>query len=140
MDPHAQVTAGAEADEARAAWTRPIVTIPIFVVIAAIAGLFPSFSVSANVLIVLTGGTLFWLGLTGRAGRRPAPSRLGRAALWWLVPVLLLALVELYAFTRHSDYAYPTLSLLADPVLDRYLARAACYFAWLTAFWGLVRR
>jgi hypothetical protein len=139
MEPHPQVTADAEVDDARA-WTRPLVIIPTFVVIAAIAGLLPSFTLAANLLIVLTGGTLFWLGLTGRAGRKPAPSRLGRAALWWLVPLLLLALVELYAFTRHSDYAYPTLSLLADPVLERYLARAACYFGWLTAFWGLVRR
>jgi hypothetical protein len=35
---------------------------------------------------------------------------------------------------------YPTLSLLADPFLDHYLARTACYFGWLVAFWGLVRR
>jgi hypothetical protein len=34
--------------------------------------------------------------------------------VWWLVPVLSLALVELYAFSRHSTEDYPTLSLLAD--------------------------
>jgi hypothetical protein len=25
-------------------------------------------------------------------------------------------------------------------VLNHYLPRAACYFGWLTAFWGLIRR
>jgi len=54
--------------------------------------------------------------------------------------VLTLAFVELYAFSRHSIEDYPTLSLLADPVLNHYLPRAACYFGWLTAFWGLIRR
>jgi hypothetical protein len=140
MEPHPQVTAAAEADDAARAWRRPLVVVPAFVVIAAIAGFFPSFSVSANVLILLVGGVLFWLGVSGRAGRRPAPTRLGRGAAWWLVPVLLLAMVELFAFTKHSTGAYPTLSLLADPVLEQYLARSACYFAWLAAFWGLIRR
>ena len=40
-------------------------------------------------------------------------------------PVLALAMVELFAFSRNSPEAYPTLSLLADPVLAGYLARGA---------------
>lgn len=126
--------------EAVRTWDRPIVMIPVFVLIALVGGLFPSFSLSAFLLVLAVGGTLVWIGMTGRAGRRPAPRRLSRAAAWWLVPLLLLSFIELYAFSKHSIDAYPTLSLLADPVLDRYLARSACYFGWLTAFWGLVRR
>jgi hypothetical protein len=126
--------------EAVRSWDRPLVTVPVFILIALVGGLFGSFTLSANMLVLGVGGTMLWLGMTGRAGRRPAPTALGRGAVWWLVPVLTLALVELFAFLKHSIEDYPTLSLLADPVLDHYLPRAACYFGWLTAFWGLIRR
>jgi hypothetical protein len=129
--------AAAEADRT---WDRPLVMVPLFALIAAVGGLFGSFTLSANLLVLGVGGTLIWLGLTGRAGRRPVPRQLGRGAVWWLVPVLMLGVVELYAFGKKSIEDYPTLSLLADPILDGYLARAACYFGWLTAFWGLIRR
>jgi hypothetical protein len=109
-------------------------------VIALLGGVFPSLTLASGLYIFAVGGVLFWLGVSGVAGRRPAPVSLGRGAVWWLAPLLLLALVELFAFGKHSEHAYPTLSLLADPVLERYPARAACYFGWLTAFWGLIRR
>ena len=114
--------------------------LPVFALIAAVGGLFGSFTLSANLLVLAVGGTLIWLGLSGRVVRRPAVRQLPSGAVWWLVPILSLALVELYAFSRHSIEDYPTLSLLADPVLNHYLPRAACYFGWLTAFWGLIRR
>jgi hypothetical protein len=114
--------------------------LPLFVLIAAVGGLFGSFTNGSLLLVLAVGGTMVWLGLSGRVARRPAPRSLSRGAAWWLAPILALALVELYAFSRNSPQAYPTLSLLADPVLDGYLARAFAYFLWLTAFWGLVRR
>ena len=126
--------------EAVRTWDRPLVMVPLFVLIAAVGGLFQSFTLSANLLVLAVGGTMIWQGLAGRGGHRPSPTRLTRAAAWWLLPVLLLAAVELYAFARHSIEDYPTLSLLADPLLEGYLARAACYFGWLVAFWGLIRR
>jgi hypothetical protein len=121
-------------------WDRPLVRYPLFALIAAVGGLFGSFTRSALLLVLAVGGTLFWLGITGRAGRRPAPQRLPRGSALWLAPILVFAAVELFAFSRHSTEDYPTLSLLADPFLDHYLTRAACYFGWLVAFWGLVRR
>lgn len=121
-------------------WNRAIVTYPLFALIAAVGGLFGSFTLSALLLVLAVGGTMFWLGITGRAGRRPAPRFLPRGSGWWLMPILLFATVELFSFSRHSTVDHPTLSLLADPFLDHYLARAACYFGWLVAFWGLVRR
>lgn len=108
--------------------------------IAAVGGLFGSFTLSALLLVLAVGGTMLWLGLTGRAGRKPTVAALPRLSLVWFVPLVGFALVELFAFTRNSDQAYPTFSLLADPVLDGYLPRAIFYFLWLSGFWGLVRR
>jgi len=121
-------------------WDRPIVMLPLFALIAGVGGLFGSFTLSADLLVLAVGGTLVWLGVSGRAGRREAPRRLPSGARWWLVPVLALGLVELFAFSHNDPRAYPTLSLLADPVLEGYLPRALAYFAWLTGFWALVRR
>lgn len=127
------------ADAART-WDRPVVLLPVFVLLSAVGGLFPSFSLQANLYVLAIGGTLFWLGLSARMPRRAAPRRVDRRAGWWLVPALTLAFVELFTFIGGSSYDYPTLSLLADPVLESYLTRAAIYFGWVTAFWGLVRR
>jgi hypothetical protein len=130
----------APAKAVRGGWDRPWVLVPVFGLVAAVGGLLGSFTLNANLLVVGVGGTLLWLGLTGRAGRRPSPPRLSGAAAWWLVPLLMLALIELFAVLQKSTTDYPTLSLLADPVLEGYLPRAALYFGWLLAFWGLVRR
>jgi hypothetical protein len=121
-------------------WDRPLVMIPLFLLIAAIGGLFGSFTLSANLLVLGVGGTFIWLGLAGKVGRRPVLRRVPPAAVSWLVPVVLLGLVELFTFSMHSIEDYPTLSLLADPILEVYVARFACYFGWLVGFWGLVRR
>lgn len=129
----------ASADEVRT-WDRPLVMLPVFALIALVGGLFGSFTPQANLLVLAVGGTLIWLGLSGRTIRHDAPVRLARGSVWWLVPVLLVALTELFAFLGTPREAYPTLSLLADPVLDHYLPRAIAYFGWLTGFWALVRR
>jgi hypothetical protein len=127
------------AEEVRAV-DRPIVMVPLFGLIAAVGGLFASFTTSATLLVCAVGGTLTWIGLSGRARRRPAPLRLARGALWWLVPVLVLGVTELFAFLHTDRAAYPTISLIMVPVLDHYLPRAIGYFGWLSGFWALVRR
>jgi hypothetical protein len=119
---------------------RPYVMVAVFTLIAAVGGLFGSFTTSATLLVAAIGGTMTWLGLSGRMRRRPAPVVLARGSLWWLVPVLVLGLTELFAFLHADRTGYPTMSLILDPVLDHYLPRAVGYFLWLSAFWRLVRR
>jgi hypothetical protein len=121
-------------------WDRPLVVVPLFVLVALVGGLFESFTWSANLLVLAVGGTFVWLGLTGRAGRRPAPRRLGRGTVWWLVPILSLSVLELATFLRQSFEDFPTLSLIADPFLEGYGARSAAYLAWLAGFLALARR
>jgi hypothetical protein len=128
------------AAEVDRAWTRAVVVAPVFALISLLAGALPSFSLSANLLVLGAGGALFWLGMSNTVPRRSAPRRLSAQAAWWLVPLLCLAGMELLNFSLGSTFAHPTLSNLADPILDRYLARAALYFGWLSAFWGLIRR
>jgi hypothetical protein len=108
---------------------RPAVMMPVLAVLSLVGGQFPSFSLSANLYVLMTG-----------VPRRAAPAELGPAAKWWLLPVLFLAAVELVNFGLGSTHDHPTLSLLADPALDDELVRSAVYFAWLTAFWGLIKR
>ena len=122
------------------AWARPDDQDPDNEQNALVAGALPSFSLTANLLVLCVGGTLFWLGMSHHVPRRPAPRRLTRHTLWWLLPLGLLVGVESGNYLLGSTNSHPTLSKLADPVLEGYLARAATYFGWLTAFWGLVRR
>jgi hypothetical protein len=119
---------------------RPIVLVPVFALIALVGGALPSFSFGANLLVLAVGGTLFWLGLSARWPRRPALVRLPRQTLWWLLPLGVLVGMEATNYLTGSTPSHPTLSRLADPVLEGYPARSALYFGWLTAFWGMVRR
>ncbi|WP_426510676.1 hypothetical protein ACPPVO_08490 [Dactylosporangium sp. McL0621] len=121
------------------AWARPVVLTPVFALISLVGGASPSFGLRANLLVLATGGVLFWLGMSAAVPRRASPARLSRGAAWWLVPLLLFGVVEGATFLNGS-HSYPTLSRLADPVLEHYWARTAAYFGWLWAFWAMVRR
>lgn len=111
-----------------------------FVGISLVAGAFPSFTWRSTLTMLGLGGLFFWLGVSKRVARHPVLRRVGREALWWLVPVLLFAVFELTSFALGSTPAHPTLSALADPVLDHYWARAAVFLGWISAYWGLMRR
>lgn len=121
-------------------WERRAVRLSVLAALAAVGGLLPSFSVLANLYVAAIGGTLFWLGLSSHVPRRQVPYQFRRAALWWLAPVLALAAVELVTFARGSTADYPTLSVLADPMLETYLGRSAFCLVWIAGFWGLARR
>ncbi|MCP2324860.1 hypothetical protein HDA40_003367 [Hamadaea flava] len=122
------------------AWTRPAVMLPIFAFLSLLGGLLPSFSLEANIYVFTLGAVMMYLGLSQRVPRKPTPRRLSRGLAWWLLPVGVFVFFELSTFAVGDDKNYPTLSLLADPLLDDYLPRAIFYFGWLTGFWGLVRR
>src|SRR5215467_9543221 len=99
MDPQPEL-----ALERAPSWDRPLVLVP-------------SFSVAANLYVLVLGGALTWLGLGGRTAKRPSPWRLGGAARWWLLPTVIFLVVELVSFLYGSTDAHPTLSvLMADPL------------------------
>lgn len=121
-------------------WVRPIVVFPVLTCLALVGGQLPSFSPQANLYALGMGGVLIWLGLSNRMPRRPAPVRMHRAALWWTVPVTIFVVFEAATFLLGSTDDFPTFSRLADPLLADEMLRSVGYFAWLAAFWALVRR
>src|SRR3954466_11003296 len=118
MDQPSQMTA-----EAPRFWARPLVLVPIFVLISLVGAAFPSFSVRANVLVLTAGGALFWLGLSARLPRHRAPRRLPSGAVGWLLPVAGLGVVGAVNFALGSTSDPPTLSKLADPLIVGYPGR-----------------
>ncbi|MGC4895779.1 hypothetical protein [Micromonospora sp. DT31] len=126
--------------EAPRVWDRPVVSVPVLICLSLVGGQLPSFSTAANLYILTTGGGLIWVGLSNRVPRRPAPRRLHRAALWWLLPATIFVVFEGATFVLSMGDEFPTLSRLADPLLEEHLLRSTAWLAWLAAFWGLVRR
>jgi hypothetical protein len=122
------------------AWDRPVVSVPILTFLSLVGGQLPSFSPQANLYTIGTGGALVWLGLSNRMPRRTVPRRLGSGAVWWVLPVMIFGVFEAGTFMLGSQDDFPTFSKIADPLLDDSLIRSVTYFAWLSAFWGLVRR
>jgi hypothetical protein len=127
------------AAEAPGAWARPAVLVPVFAALSLAGGQLPSFSLAANLYVLALGGAMVWLGLSHRVPRRAADG-IGRGVRWWLLPAGVLVTAEVVTYALGSSYDYPTLSRLSDPVLAAEPVRSACYFAWLSGFWGLVRR
>jgi hypothetical protein len=121
-------------------WHRPGVVLPALGGLSVLGGFLPSFSVAANLYVMVLGGLLLAAGLLPMAGRRPAPARLSEGVHWWLLPIVLFAVVETVTFLLGSTYDYPTLSVLGDPLLESYPVRGVAYFGWLAVFWALVRR
>lgn len=121
-------------------WARPYVMCAVFLPLSLLGGLFSSFSLAANLYVLLLGSALMVAGLSSRMPRIATPDEIPPGVTWWLLPLGLLALFEIATYGLGSTHDYPTLSLLADPLLDSYPIRSAAYFGWLMVFWGLVRR
>ena len=77
--------------------------------------------------------------VAGTRGRRP-PARLPRGTLVWAVLLALLAGWELAAYLQSPRADHPTLSSLADPVLDWRPARALAFLGWFALGVDLARR
>lgn len=121
-------------------WTRPLVISAVFVPLSLLGGLFPSFSLAANLYVLVLGAGLMVAGMSSRLPRIDTPQELPSGVVWWLLPVGLLAVFEVATYLLGSTHDYPTLSLLADPLLESYPVRSAAYYGWLMVFWGMVRR
>ncbi|GAA4218434.1 hypothetical protein [Actinocatenispora rupis] len=134
MDQQTQV-----AETAPPRWHAPARVVG-FVGTSLLVGSFPSFSLRSTLTMIGLGGAFFWLGVSRRMVRHPVVRHIGREAVWWIVPVVMFASFELVNFALGSTPAHPTLSALADPVLQHYWARSAVFLGWITGFWALVRR
>ena len=121
-------------------WTRPYVMGAVFIPLSLLGGLFPSFSLAANLYVLVLGGALLVAGMSSRMPKIATPQELPSAVVWWLIPVGLFVVVEVATYAGGSTLDSPTMSLLADPLLESYPMRSAAYFGWLIAFWGMVRR
>lgn len=76
----------------------------------------------------------------GRRPRRRPAEIPGRRAAVWAGLFAALAAWELAAYVQQPRSEHPTLSSLADAVLDPHPVRAAAFLAWLAAAAVLARR
>ncbi len=98
----------------------------------------PSFSALATgaVLVAGLGGVI-----AGSARRRPNPRQAPiSAAAPWLILAVAASAWELQAYLRQPRYEHPTLSSLANALLDSHPARAAAFVLWLLTTVELARR
>ena len=108
-----------------------------------VTGLAP-FSVAATVAVVGSGALV---AVASRCGR-PATRRHGvggdgvtpRSAAIWGALAVALAAWQLNAFVRHPRAAHPTLSSLANAVLDPRPVRTVAFVGWLAGVAWLARR
>ena len=98
----------------------------------------PPFSGTATAAILLAGGgAMAWGAVTPRTRRTPVPAR--RAGVWAALAVAAGSW-QLAAYLQHPREDHPTLSSLANALLDSQPARAAAFVVWIIAAVALGRR
>ncbi|MFP5375266.1 MAG: hypothetical protein ACLGIO_00595 [Acidimicrobiia bacterium] len=100
-------------------------------------GLAP-FSASATAAVLGAGVAAMARG--ARLPPRPRPPVPGQAAIAWAALVAAAAAWQVAAYVQHPREDHPTISSLANALLDPRPARAAAFVAWLVAAAGLSRR
>ena len=98
----------------------------------------PAFSAEATAAVVGAGAAAMLAG--HRWGRRRPPPRRAAGAAWWAVVVAAAAAWQLAAYLQSPREDHPTLSSLANAVLDSHPARAAAFAVWIVAGVSLARR
>ena len=98
----------------------------------------PPFSTAATVAVLLAGSLAVGIGALWSRSPRPAPDVPGWGA--WAALALALALWQLGAYLQQPREDHPTLSSLANALLDSQGARAAAFLVWLLAAVHLARR
>jgi hypothetical protein len=102
-------------------------------------GLAP-FSAQATAAVILPGVAAM---AVGRRQRRPRGSP-SDGDTYGIAPWVGLAAVagawQLAAYLQHPRADHPTVSSLANELLDSHPARAAAFLVWIAAAWWLARR
>jgi hypothetical protein len=89
---------------------------------------------------VLVPGVLV-LALASRRRRpRPTVALHPRGIAPWAGVLAAVVTLEVWAWSRSPRDAYPTLSSIADAVLEHRPVAAAAFLAWLALGWNLARR
>ena len=98
----------------------------------------PPFSGPATAAILLAGGAATaWGAVTPRTRR--TSGEVGRAGAWAALAVAVGSW-QLAAYLQHPRQDHPTLSSLANALLDSQPARAAAFVLWIVAAVALARR
>jgi hypothetical protein len=107
-------------------------------VYAAVAALARPLTIPSTFTVLLSGVAIVVHGVR----RRPTTvvRTTGVTVATWIGLGLVFCGWELVAYYWGNDAAHPTLSLLADPVLDTYAGRLAGYLLWLGTGAWLVNR
>lgn len=102
-------------------------------------GLAP-FSGRATAAVVLGGAAAMAVGARERRRRRLPPVRDMAGIATWAALAATAGAWQLVAYLQHPRADHPTLSSLANEVLDSHLARAVTFVVWIAAARGLARR
>jgi hypothetical protein len=98
----------------------------------------PPFSGTATAAVLAAGGAAAVAG-TAASSRRRAGGEV-RRAIPWLVLVGATAAWQLVAYWQQPRHEHPTLSSLANALLDSQPARAVAFLLWVLATVHLARR
>jgi len=135
MDPVFEVTAAGRPRQIR---RRHAVVIGLVMTYVLLAAACRPLTGPALAAVLVAGVPLCWLGV--RHPPRHAPPVGGRSAAVWLGLLALGVAVELGLWLGPDDLAHPTLSTLADPILNTYPGRVLGYSLWVGSGVWLVNR
>ena len=102
-------------------------------------GLAP-FSAQATAAVVLAGVAAMAVGERERRRRRPPTDGDVSGIAPWAGLAAVAGAWQLAAYLQHPRADRPTVSSLANELLDSHPARAAAFLVWIAAAWWLARR
>lgn len=98
----------------------------------------PPFSTKATAAVVGAGVVVMAVVARGRPSARGGGRTVG--AGWWVALIGLLAAWQLAAYLQDPREDHPTLSSLANAILDTHPARAGAFVLWIIGAVLLARR
>jgi hypothetical protein len=98
------------------------------------------FSVRATAAIVLAGAAAMAVGRRRRLPRRSQADAAVSGVAPWAGLAAVAGAWQLAAYLQHPRADHPTVSSLANELLDSHPARAAALLVWIAAAWWLARR